>query len=447
MVRHVEVHEVFQAPDEAGLLRGAALERPSLEHEARGAPGGWSLDLRGSAVGAHQPVDHVEISLHDGPVLRRTSCRTPRADLAAERPDVPAIGAAGFYATLGALDLPRPFELRVDAVLADGRRAPIASIRGTRDALRSAFSPHMRPLMLTGPGRAGSTIFMQMLAGHRDIAVYPPFEDEPRVATYWIDVLRMLSRPHSWMRQISPGGPLNGDWWLGADDPAPRRLRSRPLQEWLAAEGIEDLAAFAQSRIESVYERIAAEQGRPGARLFAEKVRNDIVSDLVWEIYPDVREVVLVRDPRDVLTSILASIRKRGAQPTPEDPLRWVDTDFTARILGVLQSWRSRRDSTLLVRYEDLMMRPRETLAAVLDYAGLDGGDDAIEAMLESAGRRLPGMDEHRTSADAASSIGRWRHDLDPALVEACERTVGEAIAAWGYATSAAEARASRPAR
>jgi hypothetical protein len=245
------------------------------------------------------------------------------------------------------------------------------------------------------------------------------------------------------MRQIAPVGPLNGDWWLGGGDPAPRRLRSLPLQAWLAAEGVEELAAFAQSRIEAVYAQIGAEQGRGEARVFAEKVRNDIVSDLVWELYPDVREVVLVRDPRDVLTSILASIRKRGVQPPPEDPLRWVDADFTARILGVLQSWRARRESTLLVRYEDLMMSPRETLAGVLDYAGLGGGEDAVEEMLESAGRRLPGMDEHRTSADAASSIGRWRRDLAPDLVDACEHSVGEALEAWGYANSSAEAAGS----
>lgn len=446
MVKRVEVHEVVQAADEAGLLREAALERPSLEHESRGAPGGWTLDLRGWAVGADQPVDHVEISL-PGRVLRRTSCGARRADLAAERPDLPGVGSAGFYATLGALDLPRPYELRVDGVLADGRRAPIAVVRGTRDPLRSSFAPRLRPLMLTGPGRAGSTIFMQMLAGHREVTAYPPFEDEPRVATYWIDVLRALGRPESWMRQITPVGSLNGDWWLGRGEPAPRRLRSRPLQEWLAVEGVEDLAAFAQSRIEAVYERIAAEQERGEARFFAEKVRNDIVSDLMWELYPDVREVVLVRDPRDVLTSILAAIRKRGAQPPPDDPLRWVDTDFTGRITGVLESWRRRRDSTLLVRYEDLMMRPRETLTAVLGYAGLDDGADQVEAMLEGAGRRLPGMDEHRTSADAASSIGRWRRDLEPALVEACERAVGDALEAWGYAASGAGAPASGPPR
>jgi hypothetical protein len=275
---------------------------------------------------------------------------------------------------------------------------------------------------------------MQMLAGHERIAVHPPFDEEPRVATYWVDVLRALARPESWMRQISPAGPLGEDWWLGRRDPVPRRLRSEALQGWLAGQAVEDVATFAQARIEAVYTRIEAEEGKSGATYFAEKVRNDIVSDLLWELYPGAREVVLVRDPRDVLTSILAAAGKRAAQPVPADPARWVGEEFTGRILAVLDSWRRRADRTHLVRYEDLMMRPRDTLAGVAGYLGLGAGPDSVDPMIEGAGRRLPGMDEHRTSADSASSIGRWRHDLEPQLAEACERAVGPALEAWGYA-------------
>jgi hypothetical protein len=275
---------------------------------------------------------------------------------------------------------------------------------------------------------------MQMLAGHSGIAVHPPFDEEPRVATYWVEVLRALVRPQSWMRQIAPTGPLNGEWWLGNQEPVPRRLRSQPLQEWLADEAVEELAAFAQSRIEAVYRHIETDQGKSGATHFAEKVRNDFVPDLVWEMYPEAREVVLVRDPRDVLTSILAAARKRGTQPVPDDPHSWVDGQFTGRILAVLESWRRRAGRAHLVRYEDLMMHPRETLAAVTGYVGITGDDAAVDGMLAAAGRRLPGMDEHRTSADVESSIGRWRRDLAPELVEACEQSVGAALQAWGYA-------------
>jgi Sulfotransferase family len=435
MGARLEVVEVVQAgPPGSGerLVLESSIDRPSVERDAGVVREDWSLDVRGWAVGASAPVEHVEFSA-GGVILRRVPCDVARPALAAERPDLTGAGSSGFYATLSALDLPRPFEVGLDAVLADGRRAPIGVIRGTRAQLTTSFAPGLQPLMVSGPGRSGSTIFMQMLAGHEQIAVHPPFDEEPRVATYWVDVLRALARPESWMRQISPAGPLGEDWWLGRRDPVPRRLRSKSLQGWLAGHAVEDVATFAQSRIEAVYTRIAAEEGKSGTTYFAEKVRNDIVSDLLWELYPDAREVVLVRDPRDVLTSILAAKGKRAAQPLPADPARWVGEEFTGRILAVLDSWHRRRDRTHLVRYEDLMMRPRDTLAGVAGYLGLDAGPDSVDPMIEGAGRRLPGMDEHRTSADSTSSIGRWRRDLEPDLAKACERAVLPALDAWGY--------------
>lgn len=446
MAAKLEVLEVVALGGSEGLVRESGIDRPSVERGVGAVRDDWSLDVRGYAVGTAAPVSHVELSVAGRPV-RRVSCNAARPALAAERPDLPGAGSSGFYATLSALDLPQEFELRLDALLPDGGRAGIALIRGRRAAFTSSFAPRLQPLMVTGPGRAGSTIFMQMLAGHPNIAVHPPFDEEPRVATFWVDVLRALARPESWLRQINPAGRLDGDWWLGRGDFVPRRLRSESLQGWFAGQAVEDVAAFAQSRIEAVYAQIEAEHGKSDATYFAEKLRNDSVPDLMWELYPGAREVVLVRDPRDVFISVLAARRKRGVRALPEDRVRWVEDEFRGRIMSVFDSWRRRSDRAHLVRYEDLMMRPRETLSAVADYLGLGTGAEVIEPMIDSAGRRLPGMEEHRTTADTASSIGRWRRDLEPRLVEACERAVGPALEAWGYIPEYSSAPARSPAK
>jgi hypothetical protein len=81
------------------------------------------------------------------------------------------------------------------------------------------------------------------------------------------------------------------------------------------------------------------------------------------------------------------------------------------------------------------MMRPQETLAGVARYVGLEGDGDPVKPMIESAGRRLPGMEQHRTTGDAKSSIGRWRRDLPAEMAEACGQAVGPAMEAWGYAS------------
>jgi len=417
---------------------------PGLLHHAIDKPGAgwrgddWTLDVRGSAVGEGSPVERVEFHLN-GHVIHVAACDVPRPALANERPDLPGAGASGFYATLGALDLPREFELQLRAVRGDGVRLGFGTLRGRRAALETSFEPTLQPLIVSGPGRSGSTIFMQMLAGHPGIVAWPPFDEEPRVLTYWVEVLRTLARPDSFMRQVAPAGDLNGDWWLGRREPRPRALSDAAVQEWLGGAAVAEIAAFAQARVEALYRRVRPDD-RGDARYFAEKLRNDPVSDIAWELYPRAREVVLVRDPRDVLVSVLAANRKRGERPPPADPAAWIAEEFRPRIAAVVESWKRRRDCALLVRYEDLMREPQATLTAVLEYLGLDAGAGAVEAMLAGAGRPLPGMEQHRTTASPQASIGRWRQDLEPALAEQCERVLGDAIAALGYAPAVARA-------
>ena len=431
----IDVLQVTVPGDVAGL-RYTAIDKPS----AGGAGDGWSLDVRGTAVGDAEPVTHVEF-VTGGAVIHTAPCDVPRPALAAERPDLEGAERSGFYATLGGLDLRTEFELELRGLLAGGTRVAIGTIAGRRSRLETSFEPHMQPLLVTGPGRSGSTIFVQMLAAHPEILAWPPFEQEPRAVTYWIDVLRTLARPDSFMRQVAPQGNLNGDWWVGGRDPRARTLGDDEIQGWLAGEAVEELARFAQARIESLYARVAARAGGRPVTYFAEKLRNDIVSDLAWELYPAAREVVLVRDPRDVLCSVLAANVKRGSQPPPADPARWIEEEFQGRIAAVADSWERRRGQAHLVRYEDLMLDPVPTLTGLLDYAGLDAGEDIVGEMVAAARRPVERMSEHRTTPDPEASIGRFARDLDPALVEQCERLLGDAIALFGYPRSAASAR------
>ena len=133
-----------------------------------------------------------------------------------------------------------------------------------------------------------------------------------------------------------------------------------------------------------------------------------------------------MRDPRDVLCSVLASNRKRGERPPPADPLRWIGEVFQGRIGAVAESWERRRDRAHLVRYEDLMLEPaRDAHRRCSNTSSSTPARTSWREMLASAERSLPGMSEHRTTPDAQASIGRFARDLDPALVEECERRLG----------------------
>jgi hypothetical protein len=79
------------------------------------------------------------------------------------------------------------------------------------------------------------------------------------------------------------------------------------------------------------------------------------------------------------------------------------------------------------------MLEPVPTLTGVLQYLGVDAGEAAVGKMLAGAQESVPGMSDHRTTPDPQASIGRFARDLDPAMLEECERRLGDAIALFGY--------------
>ena len=102
----------------------------------------------------------------------------------------------------------------------------------------------------------------------------------------------------------------------------------------------------------------------------------------------------------------------------------------------------TRAGGAQLVRYEDLILHPAQTLRGVLEQAGLDSSQGRIDAMLSRAAEPIPGMALHSTSGGAEASIGRWRHDLEPRLQEVCDQAFAGALDEFGYEPATTGGRA-----
>jgi hypothetical protein len=171
------------------------------------------------------------------------------------------------------------------------------------------------------------------------------------------------------------------------------------------------------------------------------------VPDVLRDLYPAGRELILVRDIRDVICSAVAFDAKRGWRSFGRESLD-DDLGFVSQLhmdLGrLVRSWQRRQRSALLVRYETLITEPARTLGEILGHLGLTRTPDVVAAVLDAAGATTPELDAHRTSADPAASIGRWRTDLakvHPDLPERCADLFTPLLAELGYSTAFPRAR------
>jgi len=290
--------------------------------------------------------------------------------------------------------------------------------------------------MLTTIGRSGSKWLAWLLSCHPEIVGFEPLTFEPRVATYWMTALRSLAAPDSYLRQLHTER-WDEDWWLGHDATALPGPVPRGMADWLGAEAVHELASLCRWRVESFYEEVAARSGKEGARYFVEKFLLDpTLLDLTLECFAGAREVILVRDFRDRLSSVFAWNERHGDNGFGHDGGMSKARYLSEHVLGdaeqLLDRWRQAGDAAHLVHYERLVLDPRATLTGLFEHLDVAADDATVDAVLRFA-TAAGGLDAHRTVDDPVRTIGRWRRDLPDELADECNEILAPALEAFGY--------------
>ena len=412
-----------QHPLDARLHAGG-IELPRAGTRSEGS---YWLQLEGQVRG-REPLRGVDL-FHSGSRLWRLKLAQPPGG-AADR--TPGTGGS-FSLPLSALAMPPEFELEVRAVFEDRTHATLATVRGRRELLQPFATATIQPLVITSLGRSGSTVLMRALENHPRVAACPAFQYESRITTYWLTVLRDLVEPASYLRQFrtGPGGTrlTASGWWLADRPPLVQRLADSALERGAEHDAVEATVVFCRQQMEGQYRSIAAQVGRPDAAYFAEKVIAWPNLALLEELYPDGREIVLVRDFRDQLCSALEFFPRQQGQEPPA-PLDQLPING---LVALVDAWRRRSERAHLVRYEDLVLQPAETLRPLLRYLGLDDSADVVEQMADAVLHRDPATASHQTTPDVKASIGRWRRDVAPGIREEVEARLAFALEAFGY--------------
>lgn len=436
----IEVVSVNLLTLEGAVVKSAALAAPAPDAVLPG----YSIAIEGSATASPGTVEHAEI-LYGDLVLRRAPVEETRADgsgvprtLGLRARVSTLFGAVGlptarFRTRVNLLGLPLETTLRV-VVTVDGERVDLAELVLRRTALRVSSPPRIHPLIVVTPGRTGSTWFSRLVGEHPAIVSHRPFESEPRMGSYWASVLRSLADPAGVVLSLAPKD-MHGNWWLASEDmPTLPRVPDSDVEAWLVEEHPERTARFCLDSASDFYARVAAQQKKSDVVYYAEKYPPSWwVPDMLLELDAGAKDVFLVRDPRDQLASVVswtAAGRAHFSQDatTAEEYLDWLAPQTKLH----LRHWQARSASSLLVRYEDLVLDPVPTLTRLFDYLGVDSTAETATSVLERAlGAKRNMQRNHQTSTSPERSIGRWRKDVSPDLWERMNDVFAPELEAW----------------
>lgn len=390
--------------------------------------GGEDLELAGWIVSAYAPVERLEL-WRDKEVVARTLPSIDRPDVLRCHPEA-ALLRSGFSLSLPRSRLGLKDTLRLYVATADGRRHLLATIKTRIASLAPSHVPAFSPVLLLSPGRSGTTLAMNLLSRHPALLTTDRHPFEGRVAQYFLQLYPFLLRKHA------TGATSVSDLFeYRYSGLMPFFMNCPESMEFIDGPLSRSLLDFSLAQIDAYYASLAVRYAKAGARRFVEKA--NLANPSLWlfpEIYPGLREIVLVRDFRDIACSVVAFVAKRG------EPGFGFEGDFAAyvqRFAAAMRTYvthcRRAGNRVHLMRYEDLVREPAPTLARCLDFLGLESAPNLVAGMIEAALAPSDDTREHMTSASAAASIGRHRRELEPAAVAALNGALAESLDYFGY--------------
>ena len=429
----LEISRITPTPEQ---LWGYAIDIPTAGYTSEN----YYFELKGWIVGKHAPALKILVMDKLGQLVGRASLNVERPDVAEHYNHVPHATLSGFS---GAVYVPGLFltdELVVKARIFNKTLVPIANLRIQHQPLQPGYHSRFQPLIINSIGRTGTTWLMRLLSEHERIITHRVYPYESRIASYWLNNLLKIHDLHP--NHPNPLFEINRQW-------IEAQLCHNPaLAQWFRHDYIEQLGTFCQQSIDNCYIQIAQQNGYALDKLFSsadntklpvyfiEKIGPGYLPVLLRELYTGMREIILVRDFRDMFCSIRSFTQKKNLQDfgrgKGENEDSFIDYTLT-QVVNLFEVWQRQKDKVYLLHYEDLILNPEKTLIDLLNYLQLNNSAETIRQMLSKAKQDSVSMQEHRTSVDIQSSIGRWKKELNAHQKTLIHERFGKYLEAFGY--------------
>jgi hypothetical protein len=207
---------------------------------------------------------------------------------------------------------------------------------------------------------------------------------------------------------------------------------------------LEDLRQFSARWVQAFLDKLAVRYA-PASHLVIKSFLMSIMFPAVFELLPEARFLISVRDPRDIACSQIDVGERQRQQGQnvrfPRDVTRLSRENCHYYLPSMTYQHPRFRSQVLFVRYEDLVQRPDAQIERLRGFTGLALEDYNPADTWTDAGRDFrsdresgdPYINELYGAGVSASRVGRYQAMLAPAEIRAIETECAPIFSAFGY--------------
>jgi hypothetical protein len=259
-------------------------------------------------------------------------------------------------------------------------------------------------VFIVGAARSGTTLLRRIVDAHPQIAITRE--------THWITKLLEGNRP------VGPKLLTR----LAAEERFTRmKVDETQLERLLARPAPVSYAEF----VTTVFDLYGEAQGK---RLVGDKVPGYVLEiPILHQLFPHARFVHLIRDGRDVCSSVLDW--KQPPDPVATIARRWDERVRAGRMAG------SRLGPGLYheLRYEALVTEPEQVCRALCEFLDVPYSERML-AFHEGREKNGAGLSAKRAWRPITSGLRSWRTEMSETDLDEFEAVAGDLISELGYA-------------
>jgi len=287
----------------------------------------------------------------------------------------------------------------------------------------------LHPICHVSLGRSGSTHIMSLLSRCPSIVTHERHPYETFIANHIVKLYKVLSLPsdHTVYPKYKPLKKLIGPF------PDYKFNERNPYFDEAIEITLESIfKPFCREAITTIYSQLAQFYKKKNVTHFAEKVGFFLIDDLN-NIFDKVFSVVSVRDFRDLLSSIKLFNQKRGYKAFGAEQFdtfeEYAQNLFSVNVRSFC-SWIKQHKNCLIIRYEDFINDPKNSITKILNYAEVQFNETDLEAIFATLNDQ---NEHHKTSVSSELSINKFEDILSKREKEICDSLLKDELQMFDY--------------